>query len=168
MNTADADVDVADYLDSGTDFAPFSSSELTAYGCLSTNFSPGSIGPSNSTRGSGSDSFAVKSVTSTTTSAHVTLNTDSHRSASSYAESLDVELDLDDANVEEDFDVSLVSLSNPENVCFISDEAHSFVVGSAPVGEEEIEPWILALAAKPIVPDHPELVNHSSMLKIIK
>ncbi|KAI8631367.1 hypothetical protein F5Y19DRAFT_28121 [Xylariaceae sp. FL1651] len=163
----DADVELGTYLDCETDFQCLTGTVVETNGFFNQDFFPPrslpALGPTESP-GAGSGCLTTRSAHSNLDSTSVTPGTHRHRSASSGGGSLDVELDLSNANVDTEADLPLVPLAILESVQFEPSRLSLSAPESSIVGEtpaEEIEPWILALAAKPTIPDPPELVNHS-------
>ncbi|KAI3324305.1 hypothetical protein HD806DRAFT_494690 [Xylariaceae sp. AK1471] len=165
VTIADADTNGSTYLDYGTDFTGLSGLGSGIRGCSIPDLFPsGSFHTSDANPSSGSGFPTFYSTSPSTTRTHATPNTQSHGSTSSYAGSLDVQMDLDSNNAEADADLPLVPRANLENVQLVPDEVDSFsglATTTEATADEEVEPWILALAAKQILPHAPELVEHS-------
>lgn len=157
----DAHADVGTYLDCGTDFTSLS-------GCLVPGlFPPDSTDVSDATPSSGSGSGSgYHAVYSCSTASTHTAPCNSHHSESPFdAGSLDVQLDLDSSpGIHTDLSVALRETFGDGMRLLPGEVGSSSTIettGTADV--EEIEPWILALAAKPILHDPPALVEHSGM-----
>ncbi|KAI0875725.1 hypothetical protein GGS24DRAFT_275244 [Hypoxylon argillaceum] len=153
----DADRDVAAYLDCGAEFAALPGSEeeiqCSLLPDLFTSSGPAAIADATS------GFEVVYSTSCSTPSTHAAPNTHSHHSASSYAESLDPQLGLDSSSSPA-IDDDLCVIQQAANFGVVRSVANSGLTNtSSDVGE--IEPWMLALAAKPIPPDPPCLVEHS-------
>ncbi|RYC62697.1 hypothetical protein CHU98_g3496 [Xylaria longipes] len=159
VTIADADADVGTYLDCESDFTGLS-------GCLVPElFHPDSTDVSDATPSSGSGFHAVYSTSCSTVGTHTPpCNSNSHHSVSPFgAGSLDVQLDLDSSpGIDADLPVVLREDFGYGTRLLLDDvDSFSATGTTATTDPKEIDPWILALAAKPIVPDPPALLEHS-------
>jgi hypothetical protein len=164
---ASADTNGSTYVEYGTDNASLSGLDSGIRDCpIPDLFPSGSSHTSHPNPSPGSGFSAICSTSPSTTSAHDTPNTQSHCTTGSYAESLNIQIDLGSNNTGADVEVPAVPLTNLENVRFVPEEVDYFYAGPAATtpttANEEIEPWVLALVAKRTVPDVPELLEHSS------
>ncbi|KAI1132855.1 hypothetical protein F5Y10DRAFT_170911 [Nemania abortiva] len=160
VTIADVGRDVAAYLDCGTGFAELHDSGPAIHDCpLLDLFSSGPIDTSEATPSSGACFDTVYSTSCSTTSTHATPITDSHQSASPYSGRLTAQLDLDSSSPGLNADLCVIPHANIGGVDSVADSWPT-AAGQTP-DVPDIEPWILALAAKPIRPDPPGLVEHS-------
>ncbi|KAI0408477.1 hypothetical protein F4802DRAFT_594408 [Xylaria palmicola] len=164
---ADADAGVSAYLDCGADFTGLPGPESTIHECLVSDlFPPGPADVSDATPTSEPGLHAAYptpgGTSSTCTAAPYTL---SGHSTSPYGGSLDGQLDSD-SSPGVHADPPLVLRDSLEDMPLLLDDTDSFSptpIGTAPApGAEEIEPWILELAAKSVKPDPLTVVGHSS------
>ncbi|KAI0187584.1 hypothetical protein EV127DRAFT_436230 [Xylaria flabelliformis] len=151
-----ADADLGTFPDCGADFTNLS-------GCLVPDLFPSdSTDVSDATPSSGSGFHAAYSTSCSTANTHIPCN--NHHSNSPFnAGSMDVQLDLDSSpGADTDLPVALREGSS-NGAQLLSDEVDLFSATEplAPMDTKEIEPWMLALAAKPIRQDPPVLVEHS-------
>ncbi|KAI1737482.1 hypothetical protein F4680DRAFT_428763 [Xylaria scruposa] len=151
------DADLGPFPDCGADFTNLS-------GCLVPELFPsGSTDVSDATPSSGSGFHAAYSTSCSTASTH-NPPCNSHQSNSPFhCGSLDVQLDLDSSpGADTDLPVALREYSG-NGATLLSDEVDLFSATEPlpPMDTKEIEPWMLALAAKPIREDPPALVEHS-------
>ncbi|KAI0483591.1 hypothetical protein F4859DRAFT_404562 [Xylaria cf. heliscus] len=156
----DAGGDVDNYLDCTADFTGLS-------GCLVPGlFPPESADGSAATPSSGLGCNAAYSTSCSTASTH-TAPCNSHHGESPFntgTGNLDVQLDLDHSPGV-DAELPVVLRENfGDGTRLLQDGTGSFSAGEtagATTDSKEIEPWILALAAKPLIHDPPALVEHS-------
>ncbi|KAI1758135.1 hypothetical protein F4782DRAFT_476710 [Xylaria castorea] len=153
--TGGADVGLGTYPDCGTDFINFS-------GCLVPQLFPSNpTNVSDATPSSGSGFHAAYS-TSCSTASTLIPPCNSHHSPFN-AGSLDVQLDVDSSpGVDTDLPVALRE-SYGDVARLLPDEVDLFSATepTATMDTKEIEPWMLALAARTITQDPPALVEHS-------
>jgi hypothetical protein len=159
VNIADADRDVTSYLGCGAGFVDLPTPESAIHSCLLPELFPSaSADPADATPNSGQGFDPVYATSCSTPSTHAAPNTHSHHSASPYAGSLEAPIDLDGSSPAVDVDLCVIPQGNLGGMRSGGD---SWPAITPEVGE--IEPWMLALAAKPITPDPPCLVEHSGM-----
>ncbi|KAI0520742.1 hypothetical protein F5B22DRAFT_50341 [Xylaria bambusicola] len=151
-----AEIDACSYLDCGADFASLSGSALLASSSTDT-----SDVRSNCDSGF-SSAYSIGGTTSTYT-------VDRHYSAGSCTEDLEAQLNLNSGSPGAGGDIPATPAGNFGYLHLQPNEVHTFCPGAATIATppmtengEEIEPWILALAGKNIMPDSPGLVEHSA------
>ncbi|KAI0970477.1 hypothetical protein F4678DRAFT_472969 [Xylaria arbuscula] len=159
INIAGSDTNVGAYLDCGADF-PSLSRAGPPHNCLVPE-----LFPSCSIEESGSASRSESGVHSAypvcgATSAHATHNAHNHHDAGSCARSLGSQPALDSCSPRSDINLPIDTRGELGYVDFIC--RRPTAAPPKPLGSEAIDPWILALAAKTIVPDPPRLVEHSA------
>ncbi|KAI0097257.1 hypothetical protein GGR51DRAFT_541572 [Nemania sp. FL0031] len=160
VTIAETDRDVAAYLGCASDFTGLSGSSASAiHNRLIPDLFPSSLAnTSDATPGSGTCFDTVYSTSSTAASIHAAHNAHSHHCPNSHAGSLDTQLDVDSSSPTANTDLSVILQADLGGVGSVAD---SWPTTGETTDIEEIEPWILALAAKSIRPDPPGLVEHS-------
>ncbi|KAI0540314.1 hypothetical protein GGR58DRAFT_461637 [Xylaria digitata] len=150
-------------LECGTDFTSLPRTGPATHGCLVPDhqFPSDSVTTADATPGSETGFPTVFSTSCNTVSIYAGHNTYSHDSASSYAGSLEVQLDIDSGSPEVDLNLPVILRENFEDVQPVPEDSGPTTTTTTAVNGEDIEPWILALAAKPGIPDPPALVEHS-------
>ncbi|KAI0554071.1 hypothetical protein F4679DRAFT_529369 [Xylaria curta] len=146
-----SDADLSPFPDCGADFTNLS-------GCLVPELFTSDS--SDATPSSGSGFHAAYSTSCSTTSTHIP---PCNSNSPFITGSLDVQLDLDSSpGADTDLPVALRECSG-NGATLLSDEVDLFSATEPlpPMDAKEIEPWMLALAAKPIKQDPPALVEHS-------
>ncbi|KAI0419389.1 hypothetical protein F5X98DRAFT_372798 [Xylaria grammica] len=159
--SASTDPGVNSFLGCGTDFTGLPGTELALDGCLVPGlFTSGSGDTSDATPSSEAAFHAVYSTSCSSTSAHTAHNTHSHHSAGSCAESLEAQLDLNSNSPEVDLSLPVV-LRNLVDEQPVSEDSGSASTTAATPGVDETDPWLMALATRPGIPDPPALIEHS-------
>ncbi|KAI0902913.1 hypothetical protein F4823DRAFT_344216 [Ustulina deusta] len=163
INTAGSDTSVRAYLDCGAGSMSLSGSG-PPHNCLVPELFPfGSVDTPDATSSSESGFHSAYLICGTT-STHAT---QSHHNAGSCGGSLEAQLDLDNSGSGVDINLPVAPRGNLRYLQLVPDEVDSFppepttTTTMAP-DADEIEPWILALAAREIMPDPPRLVEHSA------
>ncbi|KAF2972880.1 hypothetical protein GQX73_g749 [Xylaria multiplex] len=157
------DTCVSSFLECGTDFTSLPETGPAIHGCLVPDhqFPSDAVTTSGATAGSEPGFHAIFSNSCSTASTHTGHNAYSHHSASSYVGSLEVPLDIDSGSPEVDPNQPVILRENLEDVQPVPEDSGPVTATTTAVSGEEIEPWIIALAAKPGLPDPPALVEHS-------
>ncbi|TGJ83588.1 hypothetical protein E0Z10_g5166 [Xylaria hypoxylon] len=153
VTIADRDAGISSFLDCGADFTSLSGTGPGINNCLVPDLFPSdSVDTLDATPSSEVGFHAVYSTSCSTPSTHTAYNTHSCHSAGSCTGSLEVQPDIDISSPEDDL----------ENVRPALQDSGPATTTVATPNVEEIDPWILALAAKHMEPDAPALIEHSA------